>query len=113
MRIFDLTIDGETYDAVCGLACLNRIQRKCGSLKNFEKKLMGSENDETDIDIALVIDTAVDFIESGCKATGKKVEKDIREIVNNASNMYGIITQLYEIYIKSMYPESDKNSEKN
>lgn len=45
MRIFNLSIDEKTYPACCGIRALAQLQKKYGSLKEFENKIFSRSED--------------------------------------------------------------------
>lgn len=118
MRLFELEIDEQKYTACCGLKALHLLQKKCTTLKEFEKRLLGKSDNEEDgreePDVELVLDTAKMFIEEGSRAGKKEVDMDVvEEALNTTGNLYGVVAQLYSIYVQSMYAESGENEEKN
>lgn len=40
MRIYDLEIEGQSYDACCGIRVIGKLQKKYGSLTKFERKIL-------------------------------------------------------------------------
>lgn len=123
MRIYDLKIGGKVYKACCGLRALSVLQKRYGTLEEFEKKIKvidinsekeTLENEENvvlaDTDIEVVLDTAKLFLEEGAKATKTEAIKEIE--LDAAGDPFGLAIHLYEIYIGSMLPENEE-SEKN
>ena len=116
MRIFSKSIDGKTYTACCGIA-LAQLQKKYGSLKEFENKIFSrsddtekSENYLDEIDYQALLDTTMLFLEEGAEATGKKAPD--KKIVYAVSNPAKLATEIFTTYAGSMFPENE-NDEKN
>ena len=70
MRIFNLSIDGKTYPACCGIRALAQLQKRYGSLKEFENKIFSrsddtekSENYLDEIDYQALLDTTILFLQ--------------------------------------------------
>ncbi len=117
MRIFNLSIDGKTYQACCGIRALAQLQKKYGSLKEFENKIFSrsddtekSENYLDEIDYQALLDTTMLFLEEGAEATGKKAPD--KKIVYAVSNPAKLATEIFTTYAGSMFPENE-NDEKN
>ena len=117
MRIFNLSIDGKTYTACCGIRALAQLQKKYGSLKEFENKIFSrsedtekSENYLDEIDYQALLDTTMLFLEEGAEATGKKAPD--KKIVYAVSNPAKLATEIFTTYAGSMFPENE-NDEKN
>lgn len=117
MRIFNLSIDGKTYPACCGIRALAQLQKKYGSLKEFENKIFSrsedtekSENYPDEIDYQALLDTTMLFLEEGAEATGKKAPD--KKIVYAVSNPAKLATEIFTTYAGSMFPENE-NDEKN
>lgn len=117
MRIFNLSIDEKTYPACCGIRALAQLQKKYGSLKEFENKIFSrsddtekSENYLDEIDYQALLDTTMLFLEEGAEATGKKAPD--KKIVYAVSNPAKLATEIFTIYAGSMFPENE-NDEKN
>lgn len=118
MRIFDIEMEGKKYKVCCGLRALGELQKKYGSLKEFEKKLAPYTNQEkddeteedTNIDIETVMSTAKLFLEEGARATGGESVADQVEFM--ACNPFDLSVQLLNVYIESMMPENEE-PEKN
>ena len=122
MRLFDLEIDGQKYPACCGLRALAQNQKKNGSLSAFEKKLLpyqeqtekGHDEKLLDVDamdIQMIMETTELFLKEGAFLTGEKVETD--KILCSASNPFGLVLQLFDIYVMSMKPDNEENVSKN
>ena len=116
MRIFNLSIDGKTYPACCGIRALAQLQKKYGSLKEFENKIFSrsddtekSENYLDEIDYQVLLDTTMLFLEEGAEATGKKAPD--KKIVYAVSNPAKLATEIFTTYAGSMFPENE-NDEK-
>lgn len=115
MRIFNLSIDGKTYPACCGIRALAQLQKKYGSLKEFENKIFSrsedtEENYLDEIDYQALLDTTMLFLEEGAEATGKKAPD--KKIVYAVSNPAKLATEIFSTYAGSMFPENE-NDEKN
>lgn len=117
MRIFNLSIDEKTYPACCGIRALAQLQKKYGSLKEFENKIFSrsedtekSENYPDEIDYQVLLDTTMLFLEEGAEATGKKAPD--KKIVYAVSNPAKLATEIFTTYAGSMFPENE-NDEKN
>jgi hypothetical protein len=117
MRIFNLSIDEKTYPACCGIRALAQLQKKYGSLKEFENKIFSrsddtekSENYLDEIDYQALLDTTMLFLEEGAEATGKKAPD--KKIVYAVSNPAKLATEIFTTYAGSMFPENE-NDEKN
>lgn len=117
MRIFNLSIDEKTYPACCGIRALALLQKKYGSLKEFENKIFSrsddtekSENYLDEIDYQALLDTTMLFLEEGAEATGKKAPD--KKIVYAVSNPAKLATEIFTTYAGSMFPENE-NDEKN
>ena len=117
MRIFNLSIDGKTYPACCGIRALAHLLKKYGSLKEFENKIFSrsddtekSENYLDEIDYQALLDTTMLFLEEGAEATGKKAPD--KKIVYAVSNPAKLATEIFTTYAGSMFPENE-NDEKN
>ena len=117
MRIFNLSIDEKTYPACCGIRALAQLQKKYGSLKEFENKIFSrsedtekSENYLDEIDYQVLLDTTMLFLEEGAEATGKKAPD--KKIVYAVSNPAKLATEIFTTYADSMFPENE-NDEKN
>lgn len=117
MRIFNLSIDEKTYPACCGIRALAQLQKKYGSLKEFENKIFSrsedtekSENYLDEIDYQVLLDTTMLFLEEGAEATGKKAPD--KKIVYAVSNPAKLATEIFTTYAGSMFPENE-NDEKN
>ena len=117
MRIFNLSIDEKTYPACCGIRALAQLQKKYGSLKEFENKIFSrsedtekSENYLDEIDYQALLDTTMLFLEEGAEATGKKAPD--KKIVYAVSNPAKLATEIFTTYAVSMFPENE-NDEKN
>lgn len=117
MRIFNLSIDGKTYPACCGIRALAQLQKRYGSLKEFENKIFSrsedtekSENYLDEIDYQALLDTTILFLEEGAEATGKKASD--KKIVYAVSNPAKLATEIFTAYAGSMFPENE-NDEKN
>lgn len=117
MRIFNLSIDEKTYPACCGIRALAQLQKKYGSLKEFENKIFSrsedtekSENYLDEIDYQALLDTTMLFLEEGAEATGKKAPD--KKIVYAVSNPAKLATEIFTTYAGSMFPENE-NNEKN
>lgn len=117
MRIFNLSIDEKTYPACCGIRALAQLQKKYGSLKEFENKIFSrsedtekSENYPDEIDYQALLDTTMLFLEEGAEATGKKAPD--KKIVYAVSNPAKLATEIFTTYAGSMFPENE-NDEKN
>lgn len=117
MRIFNLSIDEKTYPACCGIRALAQLQKKYGSLKEFENKIFSrsddtekSENYLDEIDYQTLLDTTMLFLEEGAEATGKKAPD--KKIVYAVSNPAKLATEIFTTYAGSMFPENE-NDEKN
>lgn len=117
MRIFNLSIDGKTYPVCCGIRALAQLQKKYGSLKEFENKIFSrsddtekSENYLDEIDYQALLDTTMLFLEEGAEATGKKAPD--KKIVYAVSNPAKLATEIFTTYAGSMFPENE-NDEKN
>ena len=117
MRIFNLSIDEKTYPACCGIRALAQLQKKYGSLKEFENKIFSrsedtekSENYPDEIDYQVLLDTTMLFLEEGAEATGKKSPD--KKIVYAVSNPAKLATEIFTTYAGSMFPENE-NDEKN
>ena len=117
MRIFNLSIDEKTYPACCGIRALAQLQKKYGSLKEFENKIFSrsedtekSENYPDEIDYQVLLDTTRLFLEEGAEATGKKAPD--KKIVYAVSNPAKLATEIFTTYAGSMFPENE-NDEKN
>lgn len=123
MRIYDLEIEGQSYDACCGIRVLGKLQKKYGSLTKFERKILpyrdtekSEENlvamiDVEDIDIEAVFDTAKLFLEEGAFLTGEKIEAE--KILCAAGDYLNLALRVFDIYIKSMKPDNEENIQKN
>lgn len=116
MRIFDLSIDGKTYPACCGIRALAQLQNRYGSLKEFENKIFPNTEKNEDrsyldeIDYQALLDTTMLFLKEGAEATGEKVPD--KEIVYAASNPTKLAVGIFSVYTGSMFPENE-NDEKN
>ena len=117
MRIFNLSIDEKTYPACCGIRALAQLQKKYGSLKEFENKIFSrsddtekSENYLDEIDYQALLDTTMLFLEEGAEATGMKAPD--KKIVYAVSNPAKLATEIFTTYAGSMFPENE-NDEKN
>jgi hypothetical protein len=117
MRIFNLSIDGKTYPSCCGIRALAQLQKRYGSLKEFENKIFSrsedtekSENYLDEIDYQVLLDTTMLFLEEGAEATGKKAPD--KKIVYAVSNPAKLATEIFTTYAGSMFPENE-NDEKN
>lgn len=117
MRIFNLSIDEKTYPACCGIRALAQLQKKYGSLKEFENKIFSrsedtekSENYLDEIDYQALLDTTMLFLDEGAEATGKKAPD--KKIVYAVSNPAKLATEIFTTYAGSMFPENE-NDEKN
>lgn len=125
MRIYDLEIEGQSYDACCGIRVLGKLQKKYGSLTKFERKILpyrdteksekSEENlvamiDVEDIDIEAVFDTAKLFLEEGAFLTGEKIEAE--KILCAAGDYLNLALRVFDIYIKSMKPDNEENIQK-
>lgn len=117
MRIFNLSIDEKTYPACCGIRALAQLQKKYGSLKEFENKIFSrsedtekSENYLDEIDYQALLDATMLFLEEGAEATGKKAPD--KKIVYAVSNPAKLATEIFTTYAGSMFPENE-NDEKN
>ena len=117
MRIFNLSIDEKTYPACCGIRALAQLQKKYGSLKEFENKIFSrsedtekSENYLDEIDYQALLDTTMLFLEEWAEATGKKAPD--KKIVYAVSNPAKLATEIFTTYAGSMFPENE-NDEKN
>ena len=116
MRIFDLSIDGKTYPACCGIRALAQLQNRYGSLKEFENKIFPNTEKNEDrsyldeIDYQALLDTTMLFLKEGAEATGEKVPG--KEIVYAASNPAKLAVGIFSVYTGSMFPENE-NDEKN
>lgn len=117
MRIFDLSIDEKTYPACCGIRALAQLQKKYGSLKEFENKIFSRSEDTEksedyldEIDYQALLDTTMLFLEEGAEATGKKAPD--KKIVYAVSNPAKLATEIFTTYAGSMFPENE-NDEKN
>ena len=117
MRIFNLSIDEKTYPACCGIRALAQLQKKYGSLKEFENKIFSrsedtekSENYLDEIDYQALLDTTMLYLEEGAEATGKKAPD--KKIVYAVSNPAKLATEIFTTYAGSMFPENE-NNEKN
>lgn len=122
MRVFDLEINGKQYKACCGLRVLGKLQKKYGSLKEFEKKIAPfaqeeMENDgtsqdmqEDNVDIEAVINTAELFLDEGAAATG--MESGAGQVAFISGSPLLLAAQLFDIYVESMMPENEE-PEKN
>ena len=120
MRIFDLVIDGKAYKACCGLHVLAELQKRYGTLTQFEENLMGRRGaaegggGETVPDVDTVMDAAKSFLKAGSDAAGESLsEEEIERIVHSSGDMFGTVGQLYQIYAASMYAEDQEEEEKN
>lgn len=112
-----MSIDGKTYPACCGIRALAQLQKKYGSLKEFENKIFSrsedtekSENYLDEIDYQALLDTTMLFLEEGAEATGKKAPD--KKIVYAVSNPAKLATEIFTTYAGSMFPENE-NDEKN
>lgn len=124
MRIFNLEIEGKEYKACCGLRVLGELQKRYGSLKEFEKKIApysqkeenDSQDDKTkvdddiDVDIDVILDTAKLFLNEGAEATGGESIAD--KVPFMSCNPFALSIQLFNIYLESMIPENEE-PEKN
>ena len=117
MRIFNLSIDEKTYPACCGIRALAQLQKKYGSLKEFENKIFSRSEDTEksedyldEIDYQALLDTTMLFLEEGAEATGKKAPD--KKIVYAVSNPATLATEIFTTYAGSMFPENE-NDEKN
>lgn len=124
MRVFDLEINGERYKACCGLRVLGKLQKKYGSLKEFEKKIApfakagmedGNDNtsqdmEEDNVDIEAVINTAELFLDEGAAAFG--TESGAGQVAFISGSPLLLAAQLFNIYVESMMPENEE-PEKN
>ena len=117
MRIFNLSIDEKTYPACCGIRALAQLQKKYGSLKEFENKIFSRSEDTEksedyldEIDYQALLDTTTLFLEEGAEATGKKAPD--KKIVYAVSNPAKLATEIFTTYAGSMFPENE-NDEKN
>jgi hypothetical protein len=117
MRIFNLSIDEKTYPACCGIRALAQLQKKYGSLKEFENKIFSRSEDTEksedyldEIDYQALLDTTMLFLEEGAEATGKKAPD--KKIVYAVSNPAKLATEIFTTYAGSMFPENE-NDEKN
>lgn len=117
MRIFNLSIDEKTYSACCGIRALAQLQKKYGSLKEFENKIFSRSEDTEksedyldEIDYQALLDTTMLFLEEGAEATGKKAPD--KKIVYAVSNPAKLATEIFTTYAGSMFPENE-NDEKN
>lgn len=120
MRIFNLVMDGKTYKACCGLNVLSELQKRYGTLTQFEKNLLGrqgaaeSSELESAPDVDTVMDAAKRFLKAGNDASGGTLsETEIEGIVHSSGDMFGTVGQLYQIYVASMYAEGQEEEEKN
>lgn len=120
MRIFDVTIGGKKYKACCGLRALAVLQKEYGNLQEFEKRLLGKADTESEKatlypDVNTVINTCKLFLEQGNAAVkGELTEEQIESVLAFADDLYGIATQVYEIYTAGLYSESmEEDGEKN
>ena len=117
MRIFNLSIDEKTYPACCGIRALAQLQKKYGSLKEFENKIFSRSEDTEksedyldEIDYQALLDTTMLFLEEGAEATGKKAPD--KKIVYAVSNPAKLAREIFTTYAGSMFPENE-NDEKN
>lgn len=124
MRIFDLEVNGKKYKACCGLRALGKLQKKYGSLKEFERKIApfaeaGAEGDnngalqelaEDNMDIEAVINTAELFLDEGAAASG--TESGAGQVAFISGSPLLLAAQLFDIYVESMMPENEE-PEKN
>lgn len=120
MRIFDLVMDGKAYKACCGLRALAELQKRYGTLTQFEGNLTGKQGvaeeggGETVPNVDTVMDAAKLFLKAGNDATGGSLsEEEIEMIVHSSGDMFGTVGQLYQIYAASMYAEGQEDEEKN
>ena len=120
MRIFDLVIDGKAYKACCGLHALAELQKRYGTLTQFEGNLTGRREAEEKggggivPDVDTVIYVAKLFLRAGNDAAGGPLsEEEIERIVHSSGDMFGTVGQLYRIYAASMYAEDQEEEEKN
>lgn len=126
MRIYDLEIEGQSYDACCGIRVLGKLQKKYGSLTKFERKILpyrkmeekekSEENivemiDVESIDVEAVFDTAKLFLEEGAFLKGEKI--DAEKILCAAGDYLNLALRVFDIYIKSMKPDNEENIQKN
>ena len=63
------------------------------------------------MDIQMIMETTELFLKEGAFLTGEKVEAD--KILCSASNTFGLVLQLFDIYVMSMKPDNEENVSKN